>query len=108
MFSHEDQGKTFDGSMQLCSVERKQQQLLEGHAASFGNVLNNDTEGPDGVLSFADRKQGSLQTRFHVMDVMKLRGEGFPPPFKVVSEVQMPPPKLDSSSCLMLQLQRFL
>jgi len=89
--STQDQGKTIDGNMQLYSVEKKQQQLLEGHAGCFGNVLTNDTEGPAGLFAFQERKQGTTTTKLHIMDVTKARGEGIPPPFKVNSEIQMPP-----------------
>jgi clathrin heavy chain len=89
--STQDQGKTIDGNMQLYSVEKKQQQLLEGHAGSFGNVSVSDTEGPAGLFAFAERKVGTLQTKLHVMDVTAPRGEGLPPPFKVAQEVAMPP-----------------
>mmetsp|Transcript_108985 Transcript_108985/g.351874 ORF Transcript_108985/g.351874 Transcript_108985/m.351874 type:complete len:1524 (+) Transcript_108985:1-4572(+) len=77
--------------MQLYSVEKKQQQLLEGHAGTFGNVLVADGETPAGLFAFMERKQGTLQTKLHIMDVTKPRGEGLPPPFKVQSEVAMPP-----------------
>uniref|UniRef100_A0A7S4QZJ1 Clathrin heavy chain n=1 Tax=Alexandrium monilatum TaxID=311494 RepID=A0A7S4QZJ1_9DINO len=89
--STQDQGRTIDGNMQLYSVEKKQQQMLEGHAGCFGSVLVADGEGPAGLLAFMERKAGSLQTKLHIMDVTKPRGEGLPPPFKVQSEVAMPP-----------------
>jgi len=89
--STQDQGKTIDGNMQLYSVERKQQQLLEGHAGCFGNVAVTDTSGPAGLFTFTERKAGTLQTKLHVMDVTAPRGEGLPPPFKVQSEIAMPP-----------------
>mmetsp|Transcript_30328 Transcript_30328/g.70760 ORF Transcript_30328/g.70760 Transcript_30328/m.70760 type:complete len:1710 (-) Transcript_30328:179-5308(-) len=89
--STQDQGKTIDGNMQLYSVQRQQQQMLEGHAGSFGSVPVNDTDGPAGLLAFSERKVGTMQTRLHIMDVTKPRGEGLPAPFKVQSEVQMPP-----------------
>jgi clathrin heavy chain len=89
--STQDQGKTIDGSMQLYSVEKKQQQQLEGHAGAFGNVLVSDAEGPAGLFAFAERKAGTLQTKLHVMDVTKPRGEGLAAPFKIAQEVAMPP-----------------
>lgn len=89
--STQDQGKTIDGNMQLYSMERKQQQFLEGHAGSFGNVLVDDTSTPAGLFAFAERKQGTTQTKLLIMDVTKPRGEGMPAPFKVTSEIQMPP-----------------
>jgi len=88
--STQDQGKTIDGNMQLYSIERKQQQLLEGHAGTFGNVLVGDGEAPGGLFSFFERKQGTLQTKLHIMDITKSRGESAPP-FKVQVDVAMPP-----------------
>eukprot|EP00928_Gymnodinium_smaydae_P000827 TRINITY_DN1030_c0_g1_i3.p1 TRINITY_DN1030_c0_g1~~TRINITY_DN1030_c0_g1_i3.p1 ORF type:complete len:1741 (-),score=474.00 TRINITY_DN1030_c0_g1_i3:126-5348(-) len=89
--STQDQGKTIDGSMQLYSVEKGQQQLLEGHAGCFGNVLVADGEPPAGLFAFAERKQGTQQTKLHIMDVCKPRGEGMSPPFKIQAEIAMPP-----------------
>jgi len=89
--STQDQGRTIDGNMQLYSVEKKQQQMLEGHAGGFGNVLTADSEPPSGLFAFMERKVGSLQTKLHIMDVTKARGEGLPAPFKIQSEVAMPP-----------------
>ena len=87
--STQEQGRTIDGNMQLYSVEKKQQQLLEGHGGCFGNVPVTDTEGPAGLFSFAERKAGTLVTKLHIMDVSKPRGEGFPPSFKVATDVAM-------------------
>merc|ERR1719443_434160 len=66
--STQDQGKTIDGNMQLYSVEKKQQQLLEGHAGAFGNVPVADGAGPAGLFCFAERKVGTQQTKLHIMD----------------------------------------
>merc|ERR1719443_1231147 len=66
--STQDQGKTIDGNMQLYSIERKQQQLLEGHAGCFGNVVTADGAQPSGCLAFQERKQGTQQTKLHIMD----------------------------------------
>jgi len=88
--STQDQGRTIDGNMQLYSVEKKQQQLLEGHAGCFGNILVGDNEGPAGLFAFTERKVGTQQTKLHIMDVTKSRGEGAAP-FKVAAEIQMPP-----------------
>jgi len=65
--------------------------MVEGHAGCFGNVLVNDSDPPAGLFAFAERKQGTLTTKLHIMDVTKPRGEGLPPPFKVNSEIAMPP-----------------
>jgi len=89
--STQDQGRTIDGHMQLYSVEKQQQQLLEGHAGSFGSVPVADGEGPAGLFAFVERKAGTTQTRLHVMDVTKPRGESLPLPFRVQADVAMPP-----------------
>lgn len=90
--STQDQGKTIDGNMQLYSVEKKQQQMLEGHAGCFADVRINDGDAnPAGLFAFMERKAGTQQTKLHVMDVTKPRGEGLPPPFKIQVEVAMPP-----------------
>jgi len=86
-----DQGRTIEGNMQLYSMERKQQQLLEGHAGCFGNVQVTDQPVAPGLFAFTERKAGTAQTKLHIMDVTSPKGEGLPPPFKVCSEIQMPP-----------------
>jgi clathrin heavy chain len=91
VISTQDQGRTIDGNMQLYSMEKKQQQLLEGHFGTFGNVLVDDSGPPAGLFTFMERKAGTTQTKLHIMDVTKPRGEGLPPPFKMQSEVAMPP-----------------
>merc|ERR1719284_1336036 len=91
VISTQDQGRTIDGNMQLYSMEKKQQQLLEGHYGTFGNVLVDDSGPPAGLFAFMERKAGTTQTKLHIMDVCKARGEGLPAPFKVQAEVAMPP-----------------
>eukprot|EP00913_Durusdinium_trenchii_P027645 g25926.t1 len=81
---------TIDGNMQLYSVERKQQQLLEGHAGCFGNVYVDDGGVRCGVFAFQERKAGQPGTKLHIMDILKNRGESAPP-FKVQQEIAMPP-----------------
>eukprot|EP00922_Rhytidocystis_sp_ex-Travisia-forbesii_P044502 GHVS01066380.1.p1 GENE.GHVS01066380.1~~GHVS01066380.1.p1 ORF type:complete len:1807 (-),score=256.84 GHVS01066380.1:448-5775(-) len=91
--STQDGGKSIDGSMQLYSIEKKQQQMLEGHTGCFANVILDDAaQGPTGVFMFAERKKdGGGVSRLHVMDIYSKRGEGLPPPFKVAAEIQYPP-----------------
>ncbi|CAK0821327.1 unnamed protein product [Prorocentrum cordatum] len=89
--STQDQGKTIDGNMQLYNVEKKQQQMLEGHAGCFGNVPVTDAAAPNGLFCFCERKVGNLQTKLHVMDVTAPRGEGLPAPFRAQMEIAMPP-----------------
>ena len=79
-----DGGKTIDGSMQLFSVEKKQQQLLEGHAGTFAEVPMDDTGRKVGLFSFMERKHGTTVTRLHIIDLSRTTS------FKVAQEVQMP------------------
>mmetsp|Transcript_131666 Transcript_131666/g.366972 ORF Transcript_131666/g.366972 Transcript_131666/m.366972 type:complete len:745 (-) Transcript_131666:8-2242(-) len=89
--SSQDQGQTIDGSMQLYSAEKQQQQLLEGHAGNFGMVTVADGEPPAGLFAFTERKAGSLQTRLHIMDVARPRVENQPAPFRVQGDVHASP-----------------
>eukprot|EP00933_Yihiella_yeosuensis_P029624 TRINITY_DN23254_c0_g2_i2.p1 TRINITY_DN23254_c0_g2~~TRINITY_DN23254_c0_g2_i2.p1 ORF type:complete len:1724 (+),score=416.69 TRINITY_DN23254_c0_g2_i2:72-5243(+) len=86
--STQDQGRTIDGNMQLYSLERKQQQMLEGHAGCFGNVLVDDGAVPAGLFAFQERKAGV--TKLHIMDIAKNRGEGAAP-YKICVDIAMPP-----------------
>merc|ERR1719408_847604 len=52
--STQDQGKTIDGNMQLYSVEKKQQQLLEGHAGCFGDLKITDDGSVSGLFAFSE------------------------------------------------------
>merc|ERR1719271_858969 len=68
-----DGGKTISGAMQLYSVERQQQQMLEGHAGCFGDVMVQDgmTE-PAGLFAFMERTAADPNTtKLRVMDVSK-------------------------------------
>ena len=79
-----DGGKTIEGSMQLFSVEKKQQQLLEGHAGTFGSVPVDDSGKKVGLFCFMERKHGQASTRLHIIDLSRTTN------FKVTQEVQMP------------------
>jgi len=87
--STQNAGKTIDGNMQLYSIERKQQQMLEGHSGAFGNIPVGDGEPPAGLFTFMERKFGETKTKLHVMDVGGTR-TGLPP-FKINQEISMPP-----------------
>lgn len=80
-----DGGKTIEGSMQLFSVEKKQQQLLEGHAGTFAEVPIDDSGKKIGLFCFMERKHGQLVTRLHIIDLSRSTA------FKVTQDVQMPP-----------------
>ena len=80
-----DGGKTIDGSMQLYSVEKKQQQLLEGHAGTFADVPIEDNSQSIGLFCFMERKHGQFATRLHILDLSRTSN------YKVTMDVQMPP-----------------
>ena len=80
-----DGGRTIEGSMQLFSVEKKQQQLLEGHAGTFANVPVDDSGKTVGLFCFMERKHGQATTRLHIIDLSRTTS------FKVTQDVQMPP-----------------
>jgi clathrin heavy chain len=80
-----DGGKTIDGSMQLYSVEKKQQQLLEGHAGTFADVPIEDNGQSIGLFCFMERKHGQFATRLHILDLSRTSN------YKVTMDVQMPP-----------------
>ena len=79
-----DQGKTIDGNMRLYSVEKKQQQMLEGHIGNFGAVLVNDSAAPSGVFAFIERETGTMQATLRIVELP-------PPGSKVQAETAMPP-----------------
>ena len=79
-----DGGKTIEGSMQLFSVEKKQQQLLEGHAGTFGEIPVDDSGKKVGLFCFMERKHGQSSTRLHIIDLSRSTN------YKVTQEVQMP------------------
>ncbi|KAF4740660.1 hypothetical protein FOZ62_015631, partial [Perkinsus olseni] len=79
-----DGGRTIEGSLQLFSVERKQQQLLEGHAANFADAPVDDSGEAIGLFSFMERKAGSTATKLHIMDLARKTH------YKVGVDVPMP------------------
>mmetsp|Transcript_39448 Transcript_39448/g.98764 ORF Transcript_39448/g.98764 Transcript_39448/m.98764 type:complete len:1743 (+) Transcript_39448:183-5411(+) len=89
--STQDQGKTIDGHMVLYSVEKKQQQVLEGHAGNFAMMKLEDGQADRQLFAFVERKEGQTQTRLHIMDIYKQKLDGHAAPFKVTSEVTYPP-----------------
>ncbi|EDO05779.1 uncharacterized protein BBOV_IV001820 [Babesia bovis T2Bo] len=84
-----DQGATVEGAIQLYSTERRQQQLLEGYAGTFGK-LRISTESPDatGLLVFCEHKRGGQTSKLHCMDVYSQRTEGSPVPLKVSKDIE--------------------
>ncbi|OII73554.1 uncharacterized protein cubi_03352 [Cryptosporidium ubiquitum] len=91
------------GQLQLFSVEKRQQQLIEGFSGNFGELVVDDfLHSPASVVCFVEKKQENLNARLHVMDISGQRaGSGdfgspssLPTPFKAVIEL----PSLDESS----------
>ena len=79
-----DQGKTIDGNVRLYSVERKHQQLLEGHAGNFGSVPVNDSAAPSGVFVSIERETGIARATLRIMELPPLGSQ-------VQAEIAMPP-----------------
>eukprot|EP01053_Blabericola_migrator_P007732 Blabericola_migrator_1__7731@NODE_394_length_8993_cov_144_363433_g314_i0_p1_GENE_NODE_394_length_8993_cov_144_363433_g314_i0NODE_394_length_8993_cov_144_363433_g314_i0_p1_ORF_typecomplete_len1756_score408_30Clathrin/PF00637_20/57Clathrin/PF00637_20/2_3e12Clathrin/PF00637_20/6_6e16Clathrin/PF00637_20/5_7e13Clathrin/PF00637_20/1_2e25Clathrin/PF00637_20/5e09Clathrin/PF00637_20/2_9e15Clathrin/PF00637_20/4_9e13Clathrin_H_link/PF13838_6/1_7e16Clathrin_H_link/PF13838_6/7_5e03TPR_7/PF13176_6/0_6TPR_7/PF len=82
--------KTILGCLQLWSVEKQQQQFLEGHAGCFGKIVTEDcSQEPMKVFSFLEKKNNV--SKVYVMDIYSKRGEGRPTPFKAACEFTYPP-----------------
>jgi len=82
-----DGGKTINGHLQLYSVEKRQQQMLEGHAGCFQNLVVEDNQPALGLFAFAEKKAGQPTARLHIMNV----GNPQVCPFKRVVEIPYPP-----------------
>ncbi|KAK1442350.1 clathrin [Babesia gibsoni] len=87
-----DQGATVDGAIQLYSTERRQQQLLEGYAGTFGKVrISKEKVDKTGLIAFCEHKRGSQTSKLHCMDVYTQRTEGGPAPLKISKEIEQVP-----------------
>ena len=54
-----DGGKTINGHIQLYFIEGGKQQLLEGHACTFGKVvIHSESQEKSNVFCFVERKAG--------------------------------------------------
>ncbi|KAK1935936.1 clathrin heavy chain [Babesia divergens] len=83
-----DQGATVDGAIQLYSTERRQQQLLEGYAGTFGKLrVSADTVDQTGLLVFCEHKRGAQTSKLHCMDIYTQRSDGAPAPLKVSKDI---------------------
>ncbi|CDR98027.1 clathrin heavy chain, putative [Babesia bigemina] len=84
-----DQGATVEGSIQLYSTERRQQQLLEGYTGTFGRLrISKDNFDTTGLLVFCEHKRGAQTSKLHCMDIYTQRTEGAPAPLKVSKEIE--------------------
>lgn len=91
------------GQLQLFSVEKRQQQLIEGFSGNFGELIVDDfVHSPASIVCFVEKKQEHSNARLHVMDISGQRaGSGEfgsslspPTPFKAVIEL----PTVDEGS----------
>ncbi|KAF7458261.1 putative clathrin heavy chain [Cryptosporidium felis] len=84
-------GISIRGQLQLFSVEKRQQQLIEGFSGNFGELVVDDYLGaPASVVSFIEKKQEHQNARLHVMDISTQRTSsdfGQQSPFKAVIEL---------------------
>ena len=84
-----DGGQTINGHIQLYFIEGGKQQMLEGHACTFGQAfLHNDTHKSN-VFCFVERKAGETKSTVHVSEI-SAPPEGFPK-FKKNQEIQYDP-----------------
>ena len=62
--------KTICGNMQLYSIEKSQQQLLEGFCGSFSDVcVNENPEYKNSLFSFVEKKKGQPNSTLRVMEI---------------------------------------
>lgn len=82
---------TIDGHLQLYSIERRQQQLLEGHGGCFGKVQVGDKEPEATIFACAQRAKGQTATKLICTDIGKERSAAGFGAFKVTKDVATPP-----------------
>ncbi|UKK01209.2 clathrin heavy chain [Theileria orientalis] len=72
-----DQGATIDGAIQLYSTEKRQQQLFEGYAGTFGQLrTSNETMDKTNLLVFCEHKKNSNNIKLHLMDIYGTNSSG--------------------------------
>ncbi|BAM41108.1 clathrin heavy chain [Theileria orientalis strain Shintoku] len=72
-----DQGATIDGAIQLYSTEKRQQQLFEGYAGTFGQLrTSNETMEKTNLLVFCEHKKNSNNIKLHLMDIYGTNSSG--------------------------------
>ncbi|CAD7945130.1 unnamed protein product [Amoebophrya sp. A120] len=86
-----DDKKTIDGYMQLYSIERKQQQLIQGHGGAFGKTLVDDSNVPATLVTFAKRDKGSFATTLQINEVGQDFNTAGRKKHMVQKEIPMPP-----------------
>lgn len=92
------------GQLQLFSVEKRQQQLIEGFSGNFGELVVDDfLHSPASVVCFVEKKHESPNARLHVMDISGQRtgssdpGSSLPPPTPFKAVIELPPADVGSS-----------
>lgn len=64
-----DGGQTINGHIQLYFIEGGKQQLLEGHACTFGKVLLHNDTHKSNVFCFVERKAGETKSLVHITEI---------------------------------------
>lgn len=82
--------KSIVGNMQLYSIEKSQQQVLEGFCGSFSEVcVNEDPEYKNSLFSFIEKKKGQPNSTLRVMEIGNPNGSDAK--FKVSTAHAYPP-----------------
>ena len=64
-----DGGHTINGHIQLYFIDGGEQQLLEGHACTFGKVLLHNDNHKSNVFCFVERKAGETKSLVHIIEI---------------------------------------
>lgn len=64
-----DQGKTINGHIQLYFIEGSKQQLLEGHACTFGKAYIHNESFQSTLFCFVEKKQGEAVAKVHINEI---------------------------------------
>ncbi|KAK6591199.1 clathrin heavy chain [Cryptosporidium xiaoi] len=68
---------TVQGQLQLFSVEKRQQQLIEGFSGNFGELIIDDFQNtPASIVCFVEKRKDQQNAKLHVMDISGNRGGG--------------------------------
>lgn len=64
-----DQGKTINGHIQLYLIEGGRQQMLEGHACTFGKGYIHNETVQSTLFCFVEKKQGEAVSKVHINEI---------------------------------------
>lgn len=64
-----DGGQTINGHIQLYFIEGGKQQLLEGHACTFGKALIHNETNHSNIFCFVERKAGETKSTVHITEI---------------------------------------